>query len=150
MAARRKGGRGADLKEEHWRRSEAYLSYREELAERCGLSRSAHSRVTGAGEVAVRLPSDRLNPSQRQSMNGPARVYRLGGPLSRAQYRALPDDLKRLYLKLLRDRHGGTEKQIRRLTGARETFGLCLSRSRGDEEKWRRFLQSREEAETRR
>jgi hypothetical protein len=126
--------------------AEAYEALTEDMAERRALARSAFGRVSGGGEVRVRLPSDHLRPGQQSELNGPTRVYDLGRPLSRGEYAGLPDDLKRLYLRLLRDRHGGTEKQIRRLTGAAETFGVRLSGARGDGRRWAAFLALAREA----
>jgi hypothetical protein len=123
-----------------WTAAETLQVYREEQQERQVLARSSRGRYTGAGAVTVRLPSDALEGRELAGLNGPARSYDLGRPLGGAEFEALPDDLKRLYLRLLRDRHGGTERQIRRLTGARESYGVCLSAARGDRAKWRRFL----------
>ena len=139
-------GAGTGPRGRCWYGTEAYQALAEELAERRSLARSAFGRVSGGGEVTVRLPSDSLRPGERQALNGPPRVYQLGRPMSREAYAQLPDDLKRLYLRLLRDRHGGTEKQIRRLTGAAETFGIRLSDARGDAKRWRAFLAGRREA----
>ena len=49
---------------------------------------------------------------------------------------ALPEDLRRLYVKLLRDKHGATRQQARQLTG--EDYGLRFGE--GDAQKWAAFL----------
>ena len=59
-----------------------------------------------------------------------------GRPRTRRQFRALPEDLRRLYVKLLRDKHGATRQQARQLTG--EDYGLRFGE--GDAQKWAAFL----------
>jgi len=129
---------------EFWSAEEAFQVYSADQAERRTLARAARCRYTGAGEVTVRLPSDALPARALEQLNGPARSYQLGKPLHAAEFSALPDDLKRLYLRLLRDRYGGTERQIRRLTGTQENYGVCLSAARGDRRRWKRFMEKEE------
>ena len=48
----------------------------------------------------------------------------------------LPEDLRRVYVKLLRDKHGATRQQVRQMTG--EDYGLRFGE--GDARKWEAFL----------
>ena len=65
---------------------------------------------------AVTLPSDSLDPAALQLRNGPCRTYRLGRPMNLAQFEAMPEDLRRAYLRRLRQR-GGTEETVGRMLG---------------------------------
>ena len=62
--------------------------------------------------------------------------FRISCSLRRRQFLALPEDLRRLYVKLLRDKHGATRQQARQLTG--EDYGLRFGE--GDAQKWAAFL----------
>lgn len=89
-----------------------------------------------SGRVRVRTASDVLSDRDWDRMNGHIRIYQLGRPLTRRQFLALPEDLRRLYVKLLRDKHGATRQQARQLTG--EDYGLRFGE--GDAQKWAAFL----------
>ena len=85
----------------------------------------------------MRTASDVLSDRDWDRMNGHIRIYRpVGRPLTRRQFLALPEDLRRLYVKLLRDKHGATRQQARQLTG--EDYGLRFGE--GDAQKWAAFL----------
>ena len=90
----------------------------------------AGTQRTGAG-------ADGVGRAERPGLGSDERPYpQLGRPLTRRQFLALPEDLRRLYVKLLRDKHGATRQQARQLTG--EDYGLRFGE--GDAQKWAAFL----------
>ena len=103
-------------------------------------ARSAHHRV--GNRRSVTLPSDFLDPAAIARRNGPCRTYRLGKPMKREEFEALPSDLQKLYLRQLRQ-NGGSEADVERMLGA-APGGLRRYRVRFDQqnpERWKAFLQ---------
>ena len=101
--------------------------------------RSARHRVR-AGRT-VTLPSDHLDDRALALRSGPCRTYRLGRPMSLAEFEAMPEDLRRAYLRRLRQR-GGSESDVERMLGAGQG---CLRRyrvlfDRPDSAAWTAFL----------
>ena len=78
------------------------------------VGRSARHRVR-AGRT-VTLPSDQLDDLALSLRNGPCRTYRLGRPMTLAEFEAMPEDLRRDYLRRLRKR-GGSESDVERMLG---------------------------------
>lgn len=46
-----------------------------------------------------RLPSDYLTAAQRKEMNGPVKTYNITRPMPLEEFKVVPDDLKREYLR---------------------------------------------------
>ena len=89
-------------------------------------ARSARRRV--GQRRAVTLPSDGLNPLELQRRNGPCRIYRLGAPMTMAEFTAMPRDLQRTYLRRLRQK-GGSEKAVEAMLGiSRQDLRQLLER----------------------
>ena len=108
----------------------------EEIREKKSVANSGKCKRVHCGRVRVRTASDVLSDRDWDRINGHIRIYQLGRPLTRRQFLALPEDLRRLYVKLLRDKHGATRQQARQLTG--EDYGLRFGE--GDAQKWAAFL----------
>ena len=87
----------------------------------------AGTQRTGAG-------ADGVGRAERPGLGSDERPY--PHLSARRQFLALPEDLRRLYVKLLRDKHGATRQQARQLTG--EDYGLRFGE--GDAQKWAAFL----------
>ena len=124
---------------EHWTMREAGSARRmlqEEIRERKRLAVNGGHKCGHSGRVRVRMSSDLLDRNAWEQRNGALRIYQLGRPMSRRQFRALPEDLQRLYLRLLRDKHGATQEQARALTGTEPGAW----HGEGDPEKWQTFL----------
>jgi len=78
--------------------------------------RSARHRVKPGR--AVTLPSDHLDDTALAQRNGPCRTYCLGRPMTLTEFETMPEDLRRVYLRRLRQR-GGSESDVERMLGAR-------------------------------
>ena len=107
-------------------------------------NRKPHGGHTGV----VTLPSDYLKPEELEQRNGPCRVYRLGRPMNMAEFQDLPADLRKLYLRRLRQ-HGGSESDVEQMLGAKQG-SLRHHRVRFDcqnPERWKAFLRSKKEEE---
>lgn len=71
--------------------------------EKKSVARSACKKVTHGG--AVRLPSDYMTKKELNAMNGEIETYRMNDPLTWAEFKKLPDDIKVLYIKALVQRY---------------------------------------------
>ena len=68
------------------------------------------------------MAADALSEREWDRMNGHIRIYQLGRPMTRRKFLELPEDLRRVYVKLLRDKHGATRQQVRQMTGGAVTI----------------------------
>jgi len=74
-------------------------------------------RLRSGARRPVTLPSDALLPWELARRSGPCRTYRLGRPMILAEFEQLPVDLRRLFLKRLREQ-GGSESDVEQMLGA--------------------------------
>lgn len=78
-----------------------------DVKEKKNIGRSSHSKRTHAGKGGrVRLPSDYLSQKERNAMNGEVKSYRMNDPMTWAEFRSMPDDLKINYIKMIRSAYG--------------------------------------------
>ena len=108
----------------------------EEIREKRILANCSKWKCVHSGQVRVRMAADALSEREWDRMNGHIRIYQLGRPMTRRKFLELPEDLRRVYVKLLRDKHGATRQQVRQMTG--EDYGLRFGE--GDARKWEAFL----------
>ena len=114
--------------------SQARQELMREIREKEKLVKNSRGRT--AGKRRMRTAADAMSAQERMALNGCVRVYQLGRPMTRRKFLALPEDLRRVYVKLLRDKHGATRQQVRQMTG--EDYGLRFGE--GDARKWEAFL----------
>lgn len=85
---------------------EKYLFVTDSIAKK-RIGNSYRNRKTHAGRGGkVRLPHDNLTKKELEKMNGECKSYRLNDPMTYGEFRAMPDDLKINYIKLLRNAYG--------------------------------------------
>lgn len=109
-------------------------------------ARSARNRRTHNGKGGkVRLPSDNLSKKELQKMNGEVKSYKLNSPMTWAEFKSMPDDLRVTYIKLLRERFNVPDCRIADMMGIhRVGFSKYMkmlgasagSYSRGKDTKW--------------
>jgi len=81
-------------------------------------ARSARGRRTHTGKGGkVRLPSDNLSKKELKKMNGECKSFRLNDPMSWDEFKAMPDDLKVTYIKLLRQKFRVPDCKIGEMLG---------------------------------
>lgn len=98
-------------------RDEEYL-YRQDVQQRGNIARSARSKRTHNGKGGrVRLPSDNMTEKELKKMNGEVKSYPLNKPMTWVQYKAMPDDIKEVYIKALRDKFGVPDCKIGEMMG---------------------------------
>lgn len=92
--------------------------YTQDVREKKITARSAKCARTHCGSGGrVRLPSDYLSNKELKAMNGEVKAYRLNEPMVWAEFKALPDDLKTSYIKLLREKFDVPDRKIADMFG---------------------------------
>lgn len=61
-----------------------------------------------------RLPSDYLTAAQKKEMNGAVKTYNIMRPMPLAEFKGMPDDLQREYLRNMQSCGGGSYIPCRR------------------------------------
>lgn len=82
-------------------------------------ARSASRARTHCGKSgAVRLPSDYLSKKELKAMSGEVIEYAsLRGPMTWAEFKALPNDLKKEYVLWIREKFGAPDKYVAEMLG---------------------------------
>jgi hypothetical protein len=88
-----------------WMSDEAY-ELQQENREKKALAQQVRNRRGMAGKGGrVRLSSDRLTQKQWEAKNGECKSYRMNEPMTWEQFNEMPDDLKVLYIKAIRNKY---------------------------------------------
>lgn len=124
-----------------------------DVSEKKRVARGAFNKRTHAGKRgAVKFPSDFLNKKELNAMNGEVKSYRLNDPMTYAEFKSMPDDIKVTYIKLLRERYNVSDTMISEMFGcsqktvSNEFIRLGISRGKGkgktkcDADGWSAFL----------
>ena len=81
-------------------------------------ARSARKQRTHTGKGGrVRLPSDNLSKKELMKMNGECKSYKLNSPMKWDEFKAMPDDIKITYIKLLREKFDVPDCELYKMFG---------------------------------
>ena len=99
-----------------------------DVAEKKRIARGAFNKRTHNGKGGkVRFPSDYLSNKERNKMNGEIREYRMNSPITYAEFKKYPDDLKKNYVKRLRDMFDVSDTDIAAMMGVKaKTLNAAL------------------------
>ena len=124
--------------------------YSDEIKSMNSVKRSANS-YSKRRRGKVHFSSDYLTSDELKALNGEVKTYQIGKPMCWAEFDILPNEIKRLYIKRLRDRYGATNSMIAEILGVEtDTFvdhmksnGILVLENRNrtpDLEAWNSFL----------
>jgi DNA repair exonuclease SbcCD nuclease subunit len=110
-------------------KDEEYL-YISDVIDKKITARSARHTRTHCGKGGrVRFPSDNLSKKELNAMNGETNSYRMHDPVSWKEFKLWPDDIKVMYIKLLRKKFNVPGKNIAEMLGCcSETFSKEINR----------------------
>ena len=75
----------------------------------------------------MKTASDYMTKKQLRAMDGEVQTYRLGSPMSWEEFSVMPDDLKKMYIKKLRDKFNVPDQALAVNMGIDiQTFAECL------------------------
>lgn len=97
--------------------------------EKKGTARSARNARTHCGKAgAVRLPSDFLTKKEIKAMSGEVIQYAsLKKPMTLEEFKKLPNDLKVMYIKWIREKFNAPDKCIAEMLGVKKnTFSAYM------------------------
>lgn len=99
-----------------------------DVAEKKRTARGAFNKRTHNGKGGkVRFPSDYLSNKERNKMNGEVREYRMNSPITYSEFKKYPDDLKKNYVKRLRDMFDVSDTDIAAMMGVKaKTLNAAL------------------------
>lgn len=81
-------------------------------------ARSAKHKRSHTGKGGrVKLPSDNMTAKELKAMNGEVKAYRLNEPMTWQEFKAMPDDIKVTYIKLLREKFGVPDCKVADMMG---------------------------------
>ena len=123
-------------------KDETYL-FHSEVGQRKSVARSARNRRTHAGKGGrVRLPSDNMTKKELNAMSGEVKSYRLNEPMTWMEFRAMPDDIKVTYIKMLRKKFDVPDSYLAKMFGVswtmvrKTTERLGISNGKCQPKKW--------------
>jgi hypothetical protein len=110
-------------------KDEEYI-FHSDCWEKKSVARSARNKRTHNGKSGrVRFPSDNLTKKELNAMNGKVESYRLNDPMSWKEFKAMPDDIKVTYIKLLREKFNCFDSAIAEIMGVNKcTFSHEIKR----------------------
>lgn len=87
-------------------------------------AQSARHRRTHCGKSgSVKFPSDYMTKKELKQMNGECKSYRLNEPMTWEEFKQLPDDIKTMYIKGIREKYDVPDKYLAEAMGvASPTF----------------------------
>lgn len=95
----------------------------QDVKEKKSTARSARNKRTHNGKGGmVKLPSDFMTRKEINAMNGEVKAYRMNDPMKWAEFKAMPDDIKRDYIKILRSKFNAPGKYIAAMMGVNYTY----------------------------
>lgn len=118
--------------------TDAEYIFRTECAEKKRTARGSFNRLSHAGKGGrVKMPSDYMTKKERDKMNGEVQSYNLNSPMKWAQFKKMPDDIKREYINSLIEKFNPQQIAIAEMLGVstwtlnklcRERLGISFER----------------------
>ena len=92
------------------------------------IARSSHNKRSHCGKGgSVKFPSDYMTKKELKAMNGEVKSYHLNDPMTWKEFKKLPDDIKVVYIKSLREKYAVPNKNLAEAMGAKSgSFGKMM------------------------
>ena len=138
------GREGNQKEKKSQMKDETYL-FVQDVREKKSTARSARYKRTHNGKSGrVKLPSDYMTKKELMKMNGEVKSYRLNEPMPWKEFKAMPDDIKITYVKLLREKFNCFDSAIAEMMGINKVsfsqeikrLGLGCGTKHGGNRKW--------------
>ena len=125
--------------------SEAEYELKQDCMEKKITARSAKSTRTHCGKSgAVKFPSDYLSKKELNAMNGECKSYRMNAPMSWKEFKSMPADLQRDYIRALRKTYNVPNNALAEMFGVTPQsvnkylpeIGLAVGKAAGGKRIW--------------
>lgn len=105
-------------------------SYIQDVKDKKSTARSARNKRTHNGKGgSVKFPSDYMTKKEIKAMSGEVKSYRLNEPMNWKEFKAMPDDIQYVYIKLLKEKYSVPNITIEKMLGA--SNGLLARHMKG-------------------
>lgn len=106
--------------------------FRSECADRKRTARGSFNKRSHAGKGGrVKMPSDYMTKKERDKMNGEVQSYNLNSPMKWAQFKQMPDDIKREYLNSIISRYNPQQAALAEMFGISRNTVCSMFRELG-------------------
>lgn len=93
-------------------------TFRADCAEKKRVARGSANRRSHAGRGGrMKTPSDYMTKKERDKMNGEVKRYSMAHPMKWAQFKQMPDDIKREYIASITDKFNPTQAAVAEMLG---------------------------------
>lgn len=93
-------------------------TFRADCAEKKRVARGSANRRSHAGKGGrMKMPSDYMTKKERDKMNGEVKRYSMAHPMKWAQFKQMPDDIKREYIASITDKFNPTQAAVAEMLG---------------------------------
>lgn len=98
-------------------KDEQYV-YIQDLKEKKTIGRGSFNKRTHVGGSGKKKwAAELMSNKELAKMNGELKTYRLNDPMTWAEFRALPDDIKKMYINAIRERFNPCDSAIAQMLG---------------------------------
>lgn len=120
-----------------WMSDEEYTLMQDTRDKKITARSARHTRTHCGKGGRVKFPSDYLTKKERDAMNGEVKSYRMNEPMTWKEFREMPEDLQKEYIKSIRKKYNISDKALSQALGVcPQTFckhirglGIALGRS---------------------
>lgn len=104
----------------------------EDLIEKKVAARGSYNKRSHAGGSGRKKWScEYLTKKELEKMNGETKTYRLKDPMKWAEFKEMPDDIKVMYIKGIRERFGCTDAALSQMFGVHQSTLLTVLKGIG-------------------
>ena len=100
-----------------WLSDEQYFLMQDTKEKKITARGARHTRTHCGKGGAVKFPSDYLSKKELKAMSGECKSYRLNEPMTWAEFKEMPDDLKVTYIQALRAKYNVPDSYIAEMMG---------------------------------
>lgn len=106
--------------------------YLSDVAEKKRIGWGAANKRTHTGKGGkVKFPSDGLSRKEIRAMSGECKSYKLNEPMTWAEFKKMPNDIRVMYITSLRNKYGVYDQDIANMMGVKPKTFTEMMRSMG-------------------
>jgi hypothetical protein len=124
-------------------KDETYVFIKDSMDKKA-IGRSAFNKRTHAGGSGMKKwAAEYMSNKELSKMNGELKTYRLNDPMTWAEFKAMPDDIKKMYIQGIRERFSPPDNALAKMLGVHPTTVMDtltkLGLHHGEKNKFRKW-----------